>query len=281
MIIETPNADAVRAWDGPEGDYWTVHEAAFDASVAAYDAPLMTAAALRAGERVLDIGCGTGKISRDAARVAGTVLGVDLSARMLDVARLRAAEQRLGTVSYLRADAQTHEFDRARFDLAISRTGVMFFADPAAAFANIGRTLRPGGRLALLVWQAAERNEWIMRFAEAVTGREMTPPDGPGPFSLADPSQVRELLSGAGFTGIRIEDIRAPMHFGADTDSAYRFVRGLGFVRGVLDGFDPAARERAEAALRADIEAHQGDSGVRSASAAWLITARYTGDESS
>jgi SAM-dependent methyltransferase len=230
---------------------------------------------------VLDIGCGTGRTTRQAARLAadGSALGVDLSSAMIARARLRAAEEGLSNVRFERADAQIAAFPPAGFDVAISRTGAMFFGDPVAAFGNIAAALRPGGRLALLVWQSLADNRWMVEFAGALAaGRPLPspPPGAPGPFSLADPARVRAVLTAGGFTDVALEGAREPMDFGADADAAFRFVSGLGIVRFLLRDLGDGARERALDALRASIDAHAGPDGVRYPSAAWVVTARRT-----
>ncbi|MFP5317961.1 MAG: class I SAM-dependent methyltransferase [Acidimicrobiia bacterium] len=143
----------------------------------------LQAAAVGYDERVLDIGCGTGETTRDLARAApaGTALGVDLSSRMLALARRRAAEQGLTNACFLQADALVHPFTSAAFDLAVSRTGAMLFGDPVAAFTNIARALRPDGRLVLLTWQSLDENPWILEFAEALAGGRNVPSPPPTP----------------------------------------------------------------------------------------------------
>ena len=144
LQVHASNADQLRAWDGDEGAYWAEHAEHFDRSVAAYHERLLAAAAITGSDRVLDIGCGTGQTTRDAARAAPAArpLGVDLSARMLDYARRRAAEEGVTNATFEQVDAQIHPFPPESFDVAISRTGAMFFGDLAAAFTNIGRALR-------------------------------------------------------------------------------------------------------------------------------------------
>ncbi len=278
LAVDPSNLDARAGWDGAEGEYWTEHEDDFDRSVARYDTPLLEAAGIGLRESVLDIGCGTGHVTRLAARTAasGRALGVDLSGSMIRRARLRAQEQALDNVTFEQADAQVHPFDPGSFDVAVSRTGAMFFGDPVAAFANIGAALAPGGRLALLTWQRMEDNEWLTEFLRAVTGRAPAapPPEAPGPFALADPGRVDSILSRAGFTGIACRPVREPMFFGVDGQAAYRFVGGLGPIRSLLGTLDPAAREGARAALRRTIRAHTTVDGVLFASAAWIVTAR-------
>lgn len=275
--VDPGNAGQLGSWDGAQGAFWAAQADRFDRSVARYDAPFLAAADLRPGDRVLDVGCGTGRTTRDAARVAvrGSALGVDLSAAMLDVARRRAADEGLAHVRFEQADAQVARFPAEGFDVALSRTGAMFFADPVAALANVGRALVPGGRLVLLVWQAAAANEWITEITTALAaGRPLpTPPPGaPGPFSLADPVRIRQLLTAAGHRQVEVEGLEEPEWWGADPDDAMTFV--LGLAGWMLDGLDPDARDRAVADLRRRVEAHAGPDGVEFGSAAWLVTAR-------
>jgi SAM-dependent methyltransferase len=193
---------------------------------------------------------------------------------MLRVAWGRALAEGLGNIAFEQADAQTHPFPDARFDIAVSRTGAVFFADPVAAFRNIARALRPGGRLALLVWQPPSRNEWFLAFTAALAaGRALPepPPGAPGPFSLADPERARAHLMAAGFGVPRVEGLSAPMCFGADPEDAYRFVSGM-FDR-MLGDLGAGERNRALTRLRASLAAHGTPDGVLYDSAAWLVTA--------
>ncbi|GGS35149.1 class I SAM-dependent methyltransferase [Streptomyces nojiriensis] len=276
LRVAPSNAEQARAWDGQEGAYWAEHADRFDRALRPYRTPLLATAGVSAADRVLDIGCGTGETTRDVARRAGDgrALGVDLSAAMLRAARRRAADEGLHNVDFVQADAQVHAFSPASFDVAVSRTGTMFFADPVAAFRNIGGALRPGGRLVQLVWQSPAGNEWLRSFTQALAaGRPLpTPPhDAPGPFSLADPARVRTVLGAAGFTDIQLEPHSEVMWFGEDTADAERFVLGLhGWM---LGGLDDEGRRRAVDGLRATLTAHETDDGVRYASATWIIRA--------
>lgn len=274
--IDPSNAEQLRAWDGDEGAYWAEHAARFDRSIAPYHRRLLAAAAIARSDRVLDIGCGTGQTTRDAARAAtdGSALGVDLSARMLEVARRRAGAEGVANVSFEQADAQIHPFPTATFDVAISRTGAMFFGDPTVAFTNIATSLVPGGRLVLVAWQPLAANEWIREISRALAaGRDLPapPPDAPGPFSLSDPERVRSLLTASRFRHVELEATTAAMWFGSDAADAHRFVLGLMGWR--LDGLDEAGRARASDELHAAMAAHQTPDGVRFGSAAWTITA--------
>jgi SAM-dependent methyltransferase len=274
--VAPTNADQLGAWDGDEGAYWAAHADYFDRAMAGYHGQLLDAAAIAAADRVLDLGCGTGQTTRDAARAAseGVALGVDLSSRMIEEARRRAAAEGVDNASFEQTDAQVHPFDPGTYDVALSRTGAMFFGDLPAAFANVARALRPGGRLTLLTWQPMAANEWLPALAGALSaGRDlpMPPPDAPSPFALSDPDRVRSILGGAGFADVTLQPISADMWFGADAEDAHRFV--LGQLGWMLDGLDDAGRARAEEALRATARAHETADGVLFGSAAWLIRA--------
>jgi SAM-dependent methyltransferase len=277
MRVDPSNLEQANAWDGDEGEYWASHAERFDQAVAGYHRRFLDAAAIAPTDEVLDIGCGTGQTTLDAARCApsGSVLGVDLSARMIEVARREAARHAVTNARFLQADAQLYPFPDQSFDAAISRTGAMFFGDPQAAFTNIGRALRPGGRLVLLVWQAPSRNEWFTAFSTAMAaGRPLPapPPQAPGPFSLSEPARVRDLLTTAGFHRPQLTSWTEPMSFGRTTEEAYQFVSGL--TGWMLQGLDGAGRARARGALRETLAAHTSrDRGVVYASAAWLVTA--------
>ncbi len=274
--VHPSNAEQLRAWDGDEGAYWAAEAEYFDRAVADYAPRFLDASAIGETEQVLDIGCGTGQTTRDAARAAtaGAALGVDLSSAMLEYARRRTAEEGIANAHFEQVDAQVHRFETAAFDAAISRTGAMFFGDPIAAFTNIARAVRPGGRLVLLTWQPLSDNEWIREFSAALAaGRDLPapPPDAPGPFSLSDPQRVRDVLTHGGFTNIELERATAGMWFGTDADDAYRFV--LGFLGWMLDDVDDTRRDQARAALRASAAAHETDRGVIYDSAAWIMRA--------
>ncbi len=274
--VAESNTSQLAAWDGSEGQYWAAHADRYDASVTDYHGALLDLAAIGRDDRVLDVGCGTGQTTRDAARlaVAGSALGVDLSSAMLSVARTRAEHEGVRNVSFLHADVQVHPFEPASYDLAISRTGTMFFGDPAAAYANIARALRPGGRLALAVWQATSENEWFTAFTSALAGRRLPapPPDAPHPFSMSNPDRVSGLLSTAGFDDVVLSEARHPMTFGVDAREAHNFV--LGQLGWLLADLDDTRREAALRALMQTMQEHDSGEGVTFGSAMWLITAR-------
>lgn len=257
----------------------------FDAEVRPHNERFRAAAGIRPRDRVLDVGCGTGQSTRDAARAAfmGSVLGVDLSAGALELARRRSQDEGLANVSYQLADAQVQPFPPAHFDRCISRFGAMFFADPVAAFTNIGRALRPGGRLVLLAWQDRDRNEWSSAIRQAVTGGTATPAPPAGgqhPFSLADPAVAEDTLAAAGFAEVGFTDVHEPVYYGQDSATAYDLVLGLRDTRELLAGLDAATTHQALRRLRATLAAHDTGGGVFFDSRAWIITATLPGGAS-
>lgn len=275
--VDPSNADQLTAWDGVNGDFWTVRADRFDQGVARFQPKFLAAAAIEPADNVLDIGCGSGTTTRAAARAAsrGTVLGVDLSSRMLRLARERAAAEQLTNVTFEQGDAQIHPLPDSHFDVAVSRNGTMFFGDPAAAFKNIARAIKPGGRLVLLAWQPLADNEWISTFrAILAAGRTLPvpPPTAPSPFSLSDPDRVRSLLTTAGFAEVSLTGLSEPHYVGEDVDDAYDFVQD--HFGGLANDLDPETKAAALAALRANLAEHQTPEGVLYDSAAWLIEAR-------
>jgi SAM-dependent methyltransferase len=275
--VAPSNVEQLHAWDGDEGAYWATHADRFDRSLAAYRDRFVAAARVQIVDRVLDIGCGTGETTRDAARAAtaGSALGVDLSSRMIELARRLAADEGLDNIAFEQVDAQIYPFEPGAFDVTISRTGAMFFGDLVAAFTNIGRALRPGGRLVLLTWQPLAQNEWIRELSGALAvGRERPapPPDAPGPFSLSEPDRVRAILADAGFAHVELDAANEGMWWGTDAEDGCNFA--LGNLGWMLEGLEDTGRRRAIEALRATVRAHETAEGVVYDSAAWIITAR-------
>ena len=249
----------------------------YDAELRAHHEHLRAAYGIGPGDEVVDIGCGTGLTTREAARAAapGRVVGVDVSGRMLERARQVTADERLDNVRYELGDAQVHRFDAAGFDVAISRFGTMFFSDPPAAFANIAAALRPGARLVLLVWQARSRNEWARAIDAALGDAAQPPQPGADPFSLGDAEATAAILEGTGFDGMRFEGVHEPVLYGHDIDAALAFVRGFQDTSEALASLSDREAARTIERLRDMLAAHLSDErGVVLDSRSWLITAR-------
>jgi SAM-dependent methyltransferase len=277
--MSEPNADMRAAWDGPDGDIWAASADQYETRGAGHRRLLLRAAAIASGERVLDLGCGNGASTREAARMAepGEVVGIDLSTAMLANARARSAAAGLTNVTFVHGDAQVHDFEPESFDVIISNAGAMFFDDKVAAFSNLRRALRPGGRIALMAWQRLEDNEWLTVLRETLAmGRDLPPPavGMPGPFGLADRDQVSALLTETGFTDVGFDDVRELSVFGATTAEAYALLSDDGPTRGLLADLSDADKATALDQLRAIIAAHETPSGVTFGSASWLIQAR-------
>jgi SAM-dependent methyltransferase len=275
--VDPTNTAMAQRWDGPGGAFWVEHADVFESQVAPYLQHYLAATGIEPGAQVLDVGCGSGRTAREAARLAGPtgrVTGIDLSGPMLELARRRTAAEGLDTVSFERADAQVADLGTARYDRVISRNGVMFFGDPVAAFANLARALRPDGRLVVLVWQSLAENEWYSDFrAAGADGRALPPlpPDAPGPFALGDPERVRTVLTAAGFAEPELTGVRRTMIYGPDLATAE--VMATSVITPLLDELGEAGRDRARAALRRTLQEHLGPDGVAYRSAMWIISA--------
>jgi SAM-dependent methyltransferase len=277
QLDDGPNAAQVAYWNDTAGPTWVTMQDVMDVQLGDLGLKAVAALGVRPGERVIDVGCGCGGTTIELARrvgEAGRVLGADISAPMLAVARQRAGALGLGWASFEQADAQTHRFEPA--DAAFSRFGVMFFADPAAAFANLRAALGPGGRLAFVCWREAAQNDWMMvpmRAVAPLVAPTPPPPAGaPGPFAFADKDRLAGILSEAGFGEIAIDP--NDQRIGAnDLETAVRISLAAGPV-GAAVRDNPQLRPRIAEAVRAALEPHVSADGVKLGSASWIVTAR-------
>lgn len=282
------NAEQIESWNGAVGERWLTYNDWLDQRTAAYGRAALAAAAARPGESVLDVGCGAGATAIELARAVapgGSVIGVDVSEPLLGRARERSAGLDL-PLEFRLGDASRPLFPAQRFDLLFSRFGVMFFDDPAGAFAQLRRTLRPGGRIAFACWQAPELNDWYtlpLRAIADVLPQAPVDPLAPGPFALADRDRLRGLLQGAGFQDVAIEPFQAPFYVGlgdsveAMAADAMEQVFRVGPVARLLQGQDEAVRERAQDAIRQALAGLADDQGIQVGGATWVVTARAAG----
>ena len=277
MELETANEDQVAYWNEQSGPTWAAMQKLIDAQIAPLGLQGIDALAPRAGERVLDIGCGCGDTTLEIARrvrPGGEVLGLDISAPMLEVAVERAGASAAPEVGFRRADAQIVRFD-SQFDAAFSRFGVMFFTDPIAAFTNIHDALRPGGRLAFVCWRDPAENPWMMVPLEAALRFVPPPPPmdptAPGPFAFADASRVRAILMAAEFSDI----VTAPFDIeigGHALDQALELALRIGPL-GKLLRETPDRRDSVVGAVREALAAHETRHVVWLKSGTWIVSA--------
>ena len=280
--LAAPNSAQAEYWNAAVGQVWAQYHDQLDRQIGSLGNAALAALAPVAGERVLDVGCGCGHTTADlAGRVgpAGSVLGVDLSAPMLEIARRRRLAPGAGQVEFHQLDAQTAELGLSRFDAAYSRFGVMFFSDPVAAFANVRRALKPGGRLAFVCWQALDANPWVLEPLEAA--RPFLPPlpaldpTAPGPFAFADDRRVRTVLAAAGFIDISVQPFTTRIG-GGDLDEALQLALRVGPLGAAIREQPSLAAGLADP-VRAVLARHVTSAGVLLPAAVWIVHASTAG----
>jgi SAM-dependent methyltransferase len=254
-------------WNGESGRRWIADADRLDRVLQPISDALLKTSWLQRGDAVLDIGCGCGATTIAVTSIVGptgTVLGMDISEVMLSVARRRVEESGLATVSFVAADAQTHPFEPATYDIAISRFGTMFFDDPVAAFTNIARALRPAGRLCLVTWQPLAANDWLTVPGAAMLEYGTLPQasDEPGMFAQSDPATVTGVLRSSGFSEINVTAQAVPLHLGADPEEATDYLADSGIGRAVLATVPTHQQGAALDAVRNALRQHQTSDGV-------------------
>lgn len=271
----TVNTAQEQVWNGEEGRRWTEHHRRLDRMAEPANGHLFAGAAIAGSDHVLDIGCGTGHTTRIAARHArsGQAVGIDLSAPMLELARRIAAEESLANITFERGDAQVHPLPSGRFDVAISRAGIMFFDDPVAAFANVRRSLRRKGRLAFLCHRDGGDQ---MRGVFAALARHVPSLDldghRKGVADFTDAGHIRQVLDHAGFTGIATSPVEYLTVLGHDAMDAAGFLLDVQLAGFVADA-EGAALAGARDALASALRPYERDGAVRLPASAWIVTA--------
>ncbi len=277
---EAPNAEQIEFWNEVQGDKWVRLQDRIDAMLQPVGHAAIERLSLRPGERVLDVGCGCGTTTMELAERVGSggaVVGADISRPMLTHASERAAKS--GSIaSFLDADAQTHDFGEASYDAVFSRVGVMFFKSPGAAFANIRRAVKPGGRLSFACWRERADNPWLVT-AMKIAGQhiELPPPPEvgePGPFSFAEESHVRPIVEGTGWANVAFERFDTKLHLGADAEDATKFIIQMGPASPLVAEADEKTRTAIFADLQAALAPHAGPQGVRMEASIWIVTAK-------
>ncbi|EAQ96716.1 class I SAM-dependent methyltransferase [Congregibacter litoralis] len=278
------NEEQIAYWNGDAGRKWAQRDAMMSRMLAPVADALMNHAAVDSARAVLDVGCGGGSETLMLAKRLGPeacVLGVDVSAPLLDVAREELA--RLGDagkgVAFVEADASRHDFGDARFDLLFSRFGVMFFDDATAAFTHLRGALEPGGRLAFACWQALANNPWTalpLKAALSILPPPPTPkPGSPGPFAFADARYVETLLSDAGWQNIAVTPHEVSMDWegSGGFEATARELVNTGPVGRLLVDVDENTREAVYAAAEEILAPYYQNMQLSLPGAVWLVTA--------
>jgi SAM-dependent methyltransferase len=276
---EQINADQLAFWNGPGGRTWVSRQTHTDITLAPVSAALLDLAVPRAGERVLDVGCGCGASTLDFARAVGPtgrVAALDISGPMLAEAQARAEAAGIANVDWRQADAATAVLDG--FDLLASNCGVMFFGDAVAAFAHMRRAARPGARMAFVCWRSLAENPWMGLPMQAVSPhvppRPKANPEAPGMFAFADPQRVSKVLTAAGWAPPRLDvlDLDLDIAAGHGLDEAVVQSTQIGAVNSWLRGEPTEVVAAAIASVREVLAAHQDGKSVRLRAAMWLVS---------
>jgi SAM-dependent methyltransferase len=283
--VAASNREAAEAWSGPLFERFVRYRELVIDGLGAHGETAMTAHPPRAGERVLDLGCGFGDTTRRLAELVGPegeALGIDVSEPFIEAARAESEQAGAENVRFLAADVQTTEFDQS-FDYAFSRMGIMFFANPVQALRNVRQALTPGGRLCAVVWRRKLDNEWVHRAEQVVEGYLEHPEEsdeptcGPGPFSMANADTVSEQLTIAGFERISLQRCDLPLKIGRDLDHAVEFNMALGPAGEVLRLWEDRIEEirpKIAADLREALAEFEGPDGVYAPASTWIISAQ-------
>ena len=284
--VVAANEEAIEAWNGPLFDRFLRFRYVLTGGLGVHGDRAIELTGPQPGERVVDIGCGFGDTAQRIAELVGpdgSVLGVDAAERFIEWSREDAARNGVENVSFETRDVEANEFAE-RFDLAFSRMGTMFFANPVAALRNVRRALEPGGRLSMVVWRRKLDNDW-MHAAELVVKRFVDEPEetdeprcGPGPFSMADADTVSAQLLGAGFEDIAFARSDHDIIMGRDMDEAVELVMAIGpageLLRMAGDDAEEIRPKLAALIREAFAPFEREDGSVHGPSSTWIVQAR-------
>ncbi|MEM7620950.1 MAG: class I SAM-dependent methyltransferase [Pseudomonadota bacterium] len=266
-----------QIWNGPMGKIWVENQDFIDGMIYPFEKFLVDKVVSLSPKNILDVGCGNGATSIAMARAIkpnGQCTGIDLSRSMIDnaLSHLNSSDE---NVTFLCGDASDYAFDNTKFDVLTSRFGVMFFADPVAAFTNLRNAADNRAQLAILVWRGPEENEFMMAAKHAATPHlpELLPkePTSPGPFSLAYPNHVHTILTKSGWTEINLEPIDLQCRFRSnDLDM---FLTKLAPIGHDLETLEENIREKVSTAVRAAYEKFLDGTEVKFIASCWMISA--------
>jgi SAM-dependent methyltransferase len=269
-------ADQAAFWNGKGGKMWLASYDRIQKSLAGFSADVLAAAAARPGEKVLDVGCGTGTTTAALAAAVGPrgqVLGVDISKELVGAAQA----QGLANATFAVSDATTYPFEAASFDLVFSRFGVMFFADPTMAFKNLRRALKPSGRLVFVCWRTPQENPWgsvpMRAAAPHLPPMERPGPEDPGQYAFGDPARVERILKAAGFGTLSFAKVDRPNVMGEDVAGTVENLGKFGPLARMFAEATPEQVAEAKAAIAEALAPYATAKGVTLDAACWLVSA--------
>lgn len=272
------NDEQIEYWNGRAGQNWARLQDITDRILGGITQSFLPFAAAKPGERVLDIGCGCGTTTLTIAldvRPGGSVAGIDISAPMLGVARARAAAAN-AEIPFIEADASSYDFQSVS-DLVFSRFGVMFFADPVTAFANIRKALARNGRMTFVCWRSLAENIWAaMPIAAArplLPPQEPPDPHAPGPFAFADGERLRKILADAGFRNIEIQKFDGLMDMGKTAEEAAAETMNIGPLSRAAAELDEEARAKIRSVVASAMAPYKTPDGIKAPVACWFVRA--------
>src|SRR3954447_76693 len=283
-----PNAEAIEAWDGPLFDRFVQFRHLITGGLAIHGEQALKLFPALPGQKVLDIGCGFGDTTQRIAAMVGPrgeAVGVDVAANFIGSARREIAGLGIENARFEVADVQSDPLG-GPYDMAFSRMGTMFFANPVVALRNVRSALEPGARLVMVVWRRREDNDWLYRAQQIVEGIVQRPEEydeptcGPGPFSMAGADTTTDILTHAGFGEIELHRCDLPILVGKDVEEAIDLVMSLGPAGEILRLQGDRAEHlhgQVHEALRAGLAEFEGRDGLKARASTWIVSATNPG----